>query len=65
MKMTNIQKIRKAERRGFVGQAQAVFAEFSAAKSAAAALASHRRPSSNDLVTLGINAKSFNRIRFD
>jgi hypothetical protein len=63
--MISIQKTRKAERRGFVGQAQAVFAEFNAAKSAAAALASHRRPSNNDLLTLGINAKSFNRIRFD
>jgi hypothetical protein len=63
--MINTQKIKKSERRGFIGQAQAVFAEFSAAKSAAAALASHRRPSSNDLVALGINAKSFSRIRFD
>lgn len=43
-------------RRGFFGQA---FALFGAAASAAAAVDTHRRPSDRDLRTLGIDPKDF------
>jgi hypothetical protein len=63
--MISTQKVNKSEYRGFAGQAQAVFAEFNAAKSAASALVVNRRPKLHEVAALGINAKSFARVRFE